>query len=405
VRELMLVRVGQTANDAVHWMIWSASDAQIIASGELPFLDVSVLKEKSTDRDVVVLLPSDQVLLKTVTLPTKWNRKLEQALPYLLEEQLAQDIDSMFIALDEPIQIEEQHAIRVACCDQAWFATWNAHFAEAEIDVQRMLPDALLLPTVNDGEAALIALGNQYLVRYGQWQVAAVEEHWLATFIRAANIQVVHQFSPVNAAVQSGELSHLEWQADEARYELPLALLANQLTSQKLTLNQGVFAKKKKQPQWWADWRSGLIAAGIATVAFIAVKGVQVWQLQKEADAYKAQAVDIYQSAFPGKVVRANLLRSQIKSELAKLEQGPSASFLKLTEQFVGVLGEVKQFSVETMRFDLRRNELRLRAKGKDFQTFGQVKALLEQQGLSVEQGSLNNDGDAVVGELRIKGA
>lgn len=405
MRELMLIRVGQSPTDAVQWMIWSGSTAQIIASGELPNLDVSVLKEKSADREVVVLLPSDQISLKTVSLPTKWNRKLEQALPYLLEEQLAQDIDSVFIALDQPIQIEEQHAIRVACCDSDWFANWNAQFSDAGIDVQRMLPDALLLPEVSDGEAALIALGNQYLVRYGHWQIAAVEENWLATFIRTANIQVVRQFSPVTSSLVTGELSHVEWQNNEAQYDLPLAVFASQLASQKLTLNQGAFAKKKKQPQWIADWRSGLIALGLATVSFVAVKGVQVWQLQKEAETYKAQAIEIYQNAFPGKVVRANLLRSQIKNELAKLEQGPSTNFLKLTEQLVVVLGEVKQFSVETMRFDLRRNELRLRAKSKDFQTFGQVKALLEQQGLSVDQGSLNNDGDAVVGELRIKGA
>ncbi|WP_462173677.1 hypothetical protein [Pseudoalteromonas xiamenensis] len=48
---------------------------------------------------------------------------------------------------------------------------------------------------------------------------------------------------------------------------------------------------------------------------------------------------------------------------------------------------------------------MRIRARGKDFQSFGQVKALFEQQGLSVNQGSLNNDGDFVVGELRVKGA
>jgi general secretion pathway protein L len=43
-----------------------------------------------------------------------------------------------------------------------------------------------------------------------------------------------------------------------------------------------------------------------------------------------------------------------------------------------------------------------LRAKGKDFQTFGKVKSILEQQGLKVSQGSLNNDGDNVVGEIKV---
>ena len=64
----------------------------------------------------------------------------------------------------------------------------------------------------------------------------------------------------------------------------------------------------------------------------------------------------------------------------------------------------MKDFQPETLRYDHKRNELRIRVKAKDFQVFGQVKTILEQKGLTVQQGSLNNDGDAVIGEIRLRG-
>lgn len=400
MKEMLVVRIGHNLQDVVHWMIWSNHDSQIIASGELAQGKLSVLEEKAADREVIVLLPSDQVSLKTVMLPTKWGRKLEQALPYLIEEQLAQDVDSMFIAIEQPTMVDEKHAIRIACCDKTWLSNWYSRFHEAGIEIHRMVPDALLLPNAQDGEASMIRLGEQWLVKQGDWQVAAVESSWLETYLHAAKVSIVNHFSPIEHA-----FAGIQWNAQEAEYDLPLAVCAKHLTLHKLTFNQGAFAQKKKQPQWWADWRSGLIAASVALVAFIGVKTVQLIHLNNDVANLKAEAVAAYQEAFPGKVVRPQLLRTQLRSALAQLDGGPETSFLKLTEQMVTVLSEVKQFSVETIRFDQRRNELRIRARGKDFQSFGQVKALFEQQGLSVDQGSLNNDGDFVVGELRVKGA
>ena len=88
-----------------------------------------------------------------------------------------------------------------------------------------------------------------------------------------------------------------------------------------------------------------------------------------------------------------------------KVQGVSDAGFLDLTSKLVSVFSQVNEFTPQTLRFDKRRNELRIRARGKDFQTFGKVKAILEQQGVTVEQGSLNNDGDFIVGEIRLRGA
>jgi general secretion pathway protein L len=182
VTEILLIRTGQTQQESINWLIYSPLEQEIIASGGLPNAEqLSELVEKAQNREVVVLLPCDQVQLKTVILPTKWNRKLEQALPYMLEEEIACDVDDLFIAIAEPTMVGDKHAIKVAMTDREWFETWLAVFAEHEIAVLKLLPDALLLPTAEHEGLSVIELNNQWLCKQGSWRVSAVEQAgWLS---------------------------------------------------------------------------------------------------------------------------------------------------------------------------------------------------------------------------------
>ncbi|KAF7767583.1 general secretion pathway protein L [Pseudoalteromonas citrea] len=398
--EKLVIRVGQSQQNSVHWLIFSAHDEQIIASGELANSDeLPQLTEKAATRETVLLLPSSQVQLKTVALPTKWSRKLEQALPFMLEEQLACDVDDVFIAIGKPVQEDEQHSIQIALCDQAWLQSWITLFTDSDIELHRITPDALLLPEPEHKTLAMVELAEQWVCRFGQWHISAIERNWGADYLHALAPDNIEHYSPAESVPEVAPKV-----AKQSEYDLPLAIFAKQLKNQSFNLQQGIFAAAKKQPQWWRDWRSAVMAAGVAVLSFIAVKSTQLVIYQSQADDYRAQAVDVYKKAFPGKVVRPHLLRQQIKNELAGLSGAEQGGFLELTNHFVAVYGEVKGFTPETLRYDRRRNELRIRAQASGFQTFGQVKAILEQRGLDVQQGSLNNDGDVVIGEIRLRG-
>ena len=397
--EKLLIRIDQSAKQAIHWLIYSA-EQQIIASGEYKKLsDLAQLTEKAQGRETTVLLSAAVVQLKTIELPTKWNRKLEQALPFMLEEQLACDVDDVFIAIGEPGSKDDKPTINIALCDRDVLAELVALFDEHQIPVKHILPDALLLPEQADDELAVIELDGQWLCRLGQWHGCVIEPSWGADYLHALAPKQITHFSPADALPEVAPKI-----AKEAEYELPLALLAKNLGNTPFNLRQGLFAPKKSTPQWWKDWRSGLIAASVALVGFVTVQGLQIVQLQNQADQFKAEAIDTYKQAFPNRKVREALLRKQIETELRAISATKQGGFLDLTDKFVSVYSQVKDFQPETLRYDHKRNELRIRVKAKDFQVFGQVKTILEQKGLTVQQGSLNNDGDAVIGEIRLRG-
>lgn len=397
--EKLLIRIDQSAKQEIHWLIYSA-EQQIIASGEYKKLsDLAQLTEKAQGRETTVLLSAAVVQLKTIELPTKWNRKLEQALPFMLEEQLACDVDNVFIAIGEPGSKDDKPTINIALCDRDMLAELVALFDEHQIQVKHILPDALLLPEQADDELAVIELDGQWLCRLGQWHGCVIEPSWGADYLHALAPKQITHFSPADALPEVAPKI-----AKEAEYELPLALLAKNLGNTPFNLRQGLFAPKKSTPQWWKDWRSGLIAASVALVGFVTVQGLQIVQLQNQADQFKAEAIDTYKQAFPKRKVREALLRKQIETELRAISATKQVGFLDLTDKFVSVYSQVKDFQPETLRYDHKRNELRIRVKAKDFQVFGQVKTILEQKGLTVQQGSLNNDGDAVIGEIRLRG-
>ena len=67
-------------------------------------------------------------------------------------------------------------------------------------------------------------------------------------------------------------------------------------------------------------------------------------------------------------------------------------------------LAQVPDISLENLRFDAKRAELRFQAKGDGFQSFERLKNALEQAGFSVEQGALSNDGGKVQGSVAMRG-
>ncbi|SFD21239.1 type II secretion system protein GspL [Pseudoalteromonas denitrificans] len=402
--ETLIIRLGHSQEDKLHWLIYSNSEHEIIASGELNDAnELNILTEKVAGRQLVALLPAADVQLKKVTLPAKWNRKLQQALPFIIEDDLACDLDELFIAIDEPfeevVESEVKHGIQVAILNKKWFETWLDCLAKFELMPEKVLPDALLLP-LEDEKASAICLGQDWLIKTNDWHIAQVEPDWLAPYFTAAKIETLRHFSPSEGLI---EFSNIKLESDEANFDLPLAIFAKQLKNSRFNLLQGDYQVKKQTRIIRPVWRAPAIAAGIALFMTLGLKGFQVYQLDKQLVVAKQNVISQYKSAFPGTRVRPHLIKNQLRNRLKQIEGGSDAGFLNLMNDLVVVFKQVESFEPESLRYDNKRKEVRVRARGKDFQTFGKVKSILEKQGLEVSQGSLNNDGDNVVGEVKVR--
>ena len=68
--ETLFIRLASKQEQAISWLVWSTSEREIIASGELANASaLTELTEKANQRKVVALVPANDVNLKQLQVP------------------------------------------------------------------------------------------------------------------------------------------------------------------------------------------------------------------------------------------------------------------------------------------------------------------------------------------------
>ena len=127
-------------------------------------------------------------------------------------------------------------------------------------------------------------------------------------------------------------------------------------------------------------------------------------QLNSQQAQLEQQIISTYKKAFPKtKRVRISTLRSQLKQKLKEVGgSSGESSFLTILTQVQPALSLVQDIKPQTLKFDGKRNEIRMQALASDYQYFDQFKIALEKSGLTVSIGAQNNQGDQISGSFSI---
>src|SRR6201985_1532183 len=78
---------------------WLFVDAKVVATGPPQSGPLSLAAPRTAGRRICVLVPGTDVLVAEPELQTKAGTKLQQLVPYALEETLADDIDDLHFAV------------------------------------------------------------------------------------------------------------------------------------------------------------------------------------------------------------------------------------------------------------------------------------------------------------------
>lgn len=393
MNEQLIIRLGSTANAAVDWLVWSALTEEVIASGRLHnAAELTQLAQRLGQRPVVALVPACDVVLKTVPLPGKPNRQLLQALPFMLEEDQAEDIEQLLLLQGQTLQQEGQYSQQVAVVRRVMLEQWLDWLQQAGFSVQRMVPDALLLP---DAELPVaIEVSSQWLLKQGPWQVSCIDASWWPDYLALLELPLLLSYSPwPETVLQQHQL---------APAELPLVLLARQLNNQSFTLLQGEYAPKKPQNKYWQQWRLSLSLAAATVVLYLLSVGLESWQYQRQATAARTAAAELYKSKYPNE--RIVNLKRQVERKLAANGGGdPNQSLVGLLSQLQPLLAQQPGVKLDNLRYDSKKSELRFQATADGFQSFEQLKTQLQQQGFVVDQGALSNIAGKVQGTITMR--
>lgn len=395
--ETLVIRLGSQPDSQINWLVWSEQEQEIIASGVLHSTEeLASLKSRTGKDEAVLIVPGSEVLLKSVKLPGKANRKLLTAVPYMLEDELSQDVHNLFFAWHQQVDKEQQ----VAIVSKSQMQSWIDCMADAGLYCAKIVPDSLCVPVAEGGWQAL-TIDNNLIVRQATWQGLSGETQWLAG---ALELFAKKQASKVQLAMSTEPTIHNLANID-IQYQpgpLPMQTLAQQAVACDFNLRQEQFKVKKRGKGGVHQWRLAAILAGVALLTTFVDKGIQASQLSQQNETIKQQIESEFKRAFP-ETRRIVNVRSQMRQKMEALDQSSGGVSMLAMMSVLDQAFATSQIKPQTLRFDRARSEIRMQAVATGYESLETFKRLAERQGFTVEQGAINNRDDQVIGSLAIR--
>src|SRR6201999_1981591 len=123
---------------------------------------LSLAAPRALGRRICALVPGTDVMLAEPEVPMKAGTKLNQVVPFALEEQLADDIDDLHFAIGK--RAADSNRTPVAVIRLALMEEWLTSLRAAGLEPESMYSDSDLLPQ-NPGQAVALLEEDVVVVR------------------------------------------------------------------------------------------------------------------------------------------------------------------------------------------------------------------------------------------------
>ena len=371
-------------------------------------------------RRVCVLVPGADVLLTEVDVPVKSGARVQQVVPFALEEQLAEDIDQLHFAVGR--RAGDSVRTPVAVVSRALMGEWLAALGGAGITAEAMYADSNLIPA-NPGQAVALLEGDGATVRPVGGSPVTMPVDALAEaleLVRPAPDAMVASERTASGLVlytgapewhqRSREVEAVRERFDGIKVQLltdgPLALFAQQLptaTTGAINLLQGPYAPATALNSGWRAWRlaAALLVALVALHA--AGSAAELIALSRTEHRLDGAIAETFLAAMPGEHNTQNA-RRRMEQRLALMQNGgDSAGLLGALSALAQASASVPGFHVQALSF--REGALELRLAAPSAEALDHIGQSLRSIGWQADLTSGNAAGSGYEGRMVIKGA
>jgi len=382
VSERLIARLTGSTPPAAEWAVTDdRGTAGAVESGP-----IEALGQAARGRSVWVLVPGEDVLLTLATVPTRNRQRMLKALPYALEEQLAEEIEAAHLAVG-PASSSGQLAVAVVA--RARLDGWLEVLRAGGVEPDRMLPETLALPRDEAGWRVLVE-GRRALVRTGDAAGFAADRDNLLPLLRAA-LEETEAAAPARILVSGDDPSA----ADEIRAAAAdlagsvaadpepasaLTLLARGATrGPLLDLLQGPYDRRGSIANWLKPWRA---AAAVALLWLLVEAGLLIndYQHLKADQVALAEGIEaVFRETLPEV---QKIVNPQVQMERALRSLQPTAGgdgFLQLLVETGEVLRGLPGSRLIAVGY--RGGRLDLDLEVPDLQALDRLKQDLSQRG------------------------
>jgi type II secretion system protein L len=311
-------------------------------------------------RRVVLLLPNNDVVLTSVNIPSKNKKQLHQAVPYALEDTLAEDIEDLHFAIHQETALAPLTGAHVAVINRERLDLVISLLRKKGLTAHFILPQ-LLAQSCPDKAWSIIQQpmdlnGNHPVtIRLNKFNGFSCDKSLLGLFLT----EQLEKSTP-EAIATNIDVSELP----ETLQELPLTkidptLVQYQSIENALPLNllTDFVSHKRKSNFNWKAWQPPLILASLVGVTWLGILGWQNSELKQKKEQLNQSIEAIFKSTFPdSRLVDAP---QQMASKLAQLKKGIAQTVnspLPLISDISPLLKQYKDLTLKEIRY--QENEL-----------------------------------------------
>ena len=372
------------------------------AAGTLAEASAAVEGRRST-----LVVPGNDVLLAEALVPGGSQARALQAIPFALEEQLADDVEKLHFALGSK---DRDDNYPVAIIDRSTMDTISEQCQEAGLRPTSIVPETLALPmleAIDFDEVSWTALldEDQAVIRLNGYKGFATDNSVASFMLEGAKGDLAEDASPLLTIYTTDPETNLVVpggvDTDLRDCESRLALYAEGLASEpNINLLQGSYNPKTQFDKTWKPWRWTAALAAVLVGTLFASKWFDYRALKAEESYIDGEIATAFESALPG--VRMQRPRRQIQDALSGNGTGNVSNFTNQLAEIAASLSTQPQTKVRTIGF--RNGSFDLDLNTDAVPTMDALKSELSKRGaLELTLRSSNREKDTVRARVRIE--
>lgn len=420
--DYLVIRFGAEPDTRAEWIVVDDDGTRRGAPASGPLSEAAA---EAGGRDVIVLVPAVSVLTTTAEIPMRGGSRLLAALPFALEEQLAEDIETLHFAAGKR---REDGKVPCAIVSLEKMGEWLSLLADAGIAASRMIPENHGLARI-PGTLSMLVGDDQIMFNDGADTDFVLQGVSPGEVLEIAGV-IGEGAAPSNAAGESPAIPrHLQvYCLDDAaeRYADDWGLLRAELAGVDLhvlrdgllprlaiavaagrgiDLLQGQFASKSDVLGLLRPWRYAAALLLVLGVLLVAGKGVDYHRLSRHEAVLKEQFTTEYRQLRP-EDTREIVDPVSIVSSLRRSLGAPVAKqvFLPSLEQLGQALQQNATAKIEAISY--RAGVIDVRLTAPDVATLDNIQRIVSNSGrFTASIQSTDQVGDKVSSRIQIREA
>lgn len=402
------------AGDLAEWLSVDETGARLAAPAHGTLSDAA---EAATGRRVIGVMPARCVLRTNVSLPVKGQARIMQALPFALEDQLAEDVDNLHFAVGK---LSVDGISPVAVVRRSDMDTWLQDLRTAGLEPVALYSEADGIDAL-PSTAVVLVEPEQVCLRDESGTLACGDTETLGVML---DLWLAGRDSDARPNLMAFVVADSERYATEVLdalrpqlETLDISLLADGslprlaarlVTTGGVNLLQGNYARRSDLARHWPAWRlAASLLVGVGAIALLS-KGAQVWNLEQRATQLQNTVEQAFRYSFPDMREVSGDPRRVLESKLRELSRnsgsGNDEFFLDTLQAVAMALPKGGNARLESL--DYRTGVMELRVRVPNVESLDRIqRAIVDGGRLKAEIQSANANDGGVLGRLRIRAA